>query len=109
LVQAENARSLALLNLKRLVNLPMEADVVLTTSLTAADAALPAPTAVALPALEDAGPLLARRASLRAAEQQVAIREEQVDIARAAFLPVVALTGNFQRQAFPTGFTPSDW
>lgn len=109
LVQAENARSLALLNLKRLVNVPMEADVALTTSLTAADPSLPLPSSVQLPPLEQAGPLLARRASLRAAQQQVEIRKEQVDIARAAFLPRLALTGNFQRQAFPTGFTPGDW
>lgn len=108
-VQAENARSLALLNLKRLVNVPVEAPVALTTSLSATDPLLPAPDAVQLPALDAAAPLLARRAAVRAAEQQVQMREEQVDIARAAFLPTVALTGNFARQAFPAGFTPEDW
>jgi outer membrane protein TolC len=109
LVQAQNARQLALLNLKRLVNVPAETPVALTTSLTSADPSLPAPDAVRLPALAEVSALLARRASVRAAEEQVAMREEQVDIARAAFLPTVALTGNFQRQAFPTGFMPEDW
>jgi outer membrane protein TolC len=109
LLQAENARQLALLDLKRLVNLPPAAPVVLTTPLDPAAPELPHPDSVALPSVIAAEPLLRRRASVRAAEQQVAIREEQVDIARAAFLPSVALTGNFQRQAFPTGFAPEQW
>jgi outer membrane protein len=109
LVQAENARQLALLNLKRLVNVPADAPVVLTTSLTASDPSLPAPDAVQLPPLAQADALLSRRAAVRAAEERIAMREEQADIARSAFLPTVALTGNFQRQAFPTGFMPEDW
>ena len=109
LAQAANARQLALLNLKRLVNLPADAPLVLTTELDPADPALPHPDSIVLPTLAAAEPLLRRRAAVRAAEQQVEMRREQADMARAAFLPSVALTGNFQRQAFPTGFAPQDW
>jgi len=109
LVQAENARQLALLNLKRLVNVPAETPVVLTTSLTGADPGLPAPDSVRIPTLAEASAWLTRRASVQASEQRIRMREAQADIARAAFLPKLALTGNFQRQAFPTGFMPQDW
>lgn len=109
LAQAENARQIALLNLKRLVNVPVEAALVLTTALDPADPALPHPDSVRLPTVVAAEPQLRRRASLRAAEQLVEMREEQVDIARASFLPNVSLTGNFQRQAFPAGFAPKEW
>lgn len=118
LAQARNARDIAASNLKRLVNLPAESEVTLTTTL-AADAGepgagageLPTVGAIELPALEQATPLLARRASLRAARAQVEIREEQEDIARAAFMPTLQLQGNFSRQAFPSGMFPSsgDW
>lgn len=101
-VQAGNARELALLNLKRLVNLPADAELELTTELVAADA--PGGLAVGpLPPLERVADEIAGRASLRAARSQVAIAEEQVDIARSAYLPSVSLNANLTRQAFPTG------
>ncbi|HUF49212.1 MAG TPA: TolC family protein [Longimicrobiales bacterium] len=109
LVQARNARQLSLLNLKRLVNVPIDAPVSLATQLSPTDAALPAPDQVRFPALPDAEPQLGRRAGVRAARLGVAMREEQAGIARGAFLPSVALTGNFQRQAFPGGFLPEEW
>jgi outer membrane protein TolC len=109
LVQARNARQLAALNLKRLVNLPIDAPLRLTTELTAADASLPDPADVQLPTLAEAEQQLERRASIEAAEQQIEIRREQVDMARGAYLPSVNLTANLSRQAFPTGFVPSDW
>ncbi|MEX1183706.1 MAG: TolC family protein [Gemmatimonadota bacterium] len=109
LLQARNARELALLNLKRLVNIPMAAPVRLTTELEAADPALLAPADVQLPGLVEVAALLEQRASVRAAEQQVEIRREQVDMARAAYLPSVSLVANLQRQAFPSGILPSDW
>lgn len=109
LVQAENAAELAMLNLKRLTNIPVEVAVVLTTPLVPeGEPAL----AADLPELEEAMTLLRSRASVRAATAQLELREEQVGIARAAYFPNVALTGTFSRQAFPTGFQfPSggDW
>ncbi|MBR9989841.1 MAG: TolC family protein [Gemmatimonadetes bacterium] len=109
LIQARNARELAALNLKRLVNLPIDAPLRLTSSLAAADPALPDPSDILLPSLAEAEPQLVRRAAITAAEQQVEIRREQVSIARGAYLPTVSLQANLARQAFPTGFVPSDW
>lgn len=108
LVEARNARELASLNLKRLVNLPIDAPLRLTSDL-AADPALPDPADVLLPSMAEAEVQLERRASIAAAEQQVEIRREQVDIARSAFLPSVNLQANLSRQAFPSGFVPEDW
>lgn len=95
-VQARNAAALAMLNLKRLVDLPLDAPVVLTTVLEA-----PAGGAVAAPPVE-AGELLARRANIQAAREQVEIREEQVRIARGSFLPSISLNMAYGRQLFPS-------
>ena len=103
LVQARNQRDVAMLNLKRLINLPADAEVELTTDLGARTSAGTDLVAISLPAPDAAEDLLNRRAALRAAREQVAIYEEQVDIARSAYLPTVALTGNLMRQAFPAG------
>ncbi|MGH7505472.1 MAG: TolC family protein [Longimicrobiales bacterium] len=102
LVQARNARDLALLDLKRLVNLPAEIAVTLTTELDGTTADGRALADLELPSLEQATAQLSRRASLRAAEAQIAMREEQADIARSAYLPSLSLSANFNRQAFPT-------
>lgn len=109
LVQTRNASELALLNVKRLTNIPMTATLVLASELT-----VPSPEALA-----DAGPepehLVERRAALEAAEEQVEIRRQQVRIARGAFLPNVALQMNYGRQLFPaaafdlTGDWRTDW
>src|SRR5690606_38854970 len=103
LVQARNQRDVAMLNLKRLINLPADAEVELTTDLGARTSAGTDLVAISLPAPDAAEDLLNRRAALRAAREQVAIYEEQVDIARSAYLPTVALTGNLMRRAFPAG------
>src|SRR5690606_20027913 len=71
LVQARNAHELAVLNLKRLVNLPMDLPLRLTTRLDPSDPALPDPDDVSLPPLSEAELQLDRRASVRAAEAQV--------------------------------------
>jgi len=104
LVQARNARALALLNLKRLVNLPMDAEVELVTDLTTGGTP-PAPGA-GLPSLAEALPELERQPRVRMAEEQIAIRQAQARIARAAYLPTVALTSTFARQAYPAQVFP---
>ncbi|MFO7261508.1 MAG: TolC family protein [bacterium] len=103
LVQARNQRDVAMLNLKRLINLPADAEIELTTELDAQTSTGTDLVAIKLPELDEAEDLLNRRAALRAAREQVTISEEQVDIARAAYLPTVALTGSLMRQAFPAG------
>ena len=95
LVEARNAASLATLDLKRLIDLPLDQPVRLTTPL-----AVPAAAALAAPA-PDVAALLARRAAVRVAERQVRIREQQVRIARGGYLPSVDLRVNYGRTAFP--------
>jgi outer membrane protein TolC len=60
----------------------------------------PNPEELASPAL-DPQLLLARRAAIRAAERQVAIREQQVRIARGGYLPSVDLRLSYGGQVFP--------
>lgn len=111
LVQAQNGRDLAVLNLKRLINIPAEVPVALTTPLGPAAGELPEPDGVSLPTLREADGELGGRASLEVARSRVEGTREQVDMARGAYFPTVSLTGTFARQAFPTGTFPGagDW
>jgi outer membrane protein len=95
LVQALNAAELSVLDLKRLVDIPLDAPVALTTPLT-----VPTAEALAQPAI--AAEAVARRASVEAAERQVSIAEQNIRIARGAFLPNVSLNMNYGRQLFPS-------
>ena len=106
LVQAQNAASLALLNLKRLVDIPLQQPVVLTTALTA-----PASNELAEREV-DAQTMLAQRGSVQAAERQVEIRRQQVRVARGALLPSVSMSMNYGRQIFPSDvfrFSGQEW
>lgn len=106
-VQAVNAASLAMLNLKRLINLPLDAPVRLTTELTR-------PAAPTVAEAADLDELLTRPAVV-AAEAGVQVREAQVRMSRAAFLPSIALQMSYSRLAFPNrlfdlaGDWRSDW
>jgi outer membrane protein TolC len=100
LVQAQNAAELSLLNLKRLVDVPLDAPVALTTALD-----VPSAEALAQPVL--AAEALARRASVAQAERQVTIAEQGIRIARGAFLPNVSFSMNYGRLLYPS--TPVDF
>lgn len=95
LVQANNTAELAMLNLKRLVNIPVDQPVKLTTPL-----APPSPEERAQVAL-DPEVAIAQRAAIRAAEEQVAILKDNIRIARSAFLPSASLNTSYGRQLFP--------
>lgn len=95
LVQAQNAAELASLDLKRLVDLPLDAPLVLTTPLD-----VPSAEALAKPLV--AAEATARRASLAAAERQVSIAEQNIRIARGAFLPSVSMNMNYGRLLYPS-------
>lgn len=102
LVQARNASELAMLDLKRLVNVPLRQPVRLTTALEAPDSTNAAP-----PELQ-----IAERPAVGAAERQVAIKEKQVSVAKGAYLPSVDLQVRYGRQIFPPGtfnFGGADW
>lgn len=96
LVQASNGRDLATLNLKRLLNIPMNTGVVLTTNLIT-----PAGSIDSLPNASAMASELSNRASLRAIEKQVAIRRQQISIARGAYLPSLNLDFRYGGQMFP--------
>jgi outer membrane protein len=106
LVEAQNSAALAVLDLKRLIDVPLEQPVVLTTTLTAPSAGELADPQV------DAQTVLAGRASVQAAERQVEIRRQQVRVARGALLPSVSLSMNYGRQIFPNDvfrFSGQEW
>ncbi len=104
LVQARNSAELATLNLKRLVDIPLTIPITLTTPL-----APPAAPAVAVPV--DPETLTSERAAVLAAERQVDIREQQVRIARGAYLPSISFNMGYGKQLFPsTAFAfQEDW
>ncbi|HEX5870770.1 MAG TPA: TolC family protein, partial [Longimicrobium sp.] len=108
LVQAQNAAELSLLNLKRLVDIPLDAPVALTTPLD-----VPSAEALARPVV--AAEALAQRASIAQAERQVTIAEQNIRIRRGAFLPNVSLSMNYGRLLYPsspvdlTGDWRTDW
>jgi outer membrane protein len=95
LVQAQNAAALALLDLKRLVDVPLGTPLALTTRLD-----VPSAEALARPAI--AAEAVARRASVAAAERQVSIAEQNIRIARGASLPSVSLNMNYGKLLYPS-------
>jgi outer membrane protein len=97
LIQATNAADLAALDLKRLLNLPLEQPVKLVTPLEGPSALL------ATDSLRNEADALANRAAVRAAERQVAIREQEVRVARADYFPSLRLNFAYGKQLFPTG------
>jgi outer membrane protein len=102
IIEARNARRLAELDLKRLVNVPASQPIVVTTHLE------PLVEDVDREALRSA---LAARAGLRALDQVIAAREGAVRIAQAAKKPSVDFRGLFSFQAFPSAPLPPirDW
>ena len=102
-VAALNQRDIALLNLKRLINLPLAQPIRLTEPLSSADFR-PVPEEV-VAALADMA--LERRASIDAKQLEVKIREEQISLAKGAYLPRLAASANFGKQALPGDFLPS--
>ena len=105
LVEARNASELATLDLKRLVNIPVTQPLALTTQLEEP----PADSGAAGPMPEAE---VEARPAVRSAETQVAIKEQQISIARGAYLPSVSLQLNYGRQLWPTGafnWGGADW
>jgi len=109
LVQARNAADLAELDLKRLLNVPMDRRLELTTPLE-----VPASDALSAPDVAERA-VLQRRAALPAAGRQIAIREQQLKIAKRSYLPTVSLHMTYGRQMYPvevfdfSGEARTDW
>jgi len=93
-IQAQNDRELAALDLKRLLNIPIDRPVVLTTTVD------PAGVRTMLASLVDST-VNPDRPSVHAAELLVRSREANIAVARADLLPTLSLTFNTGYQAFP--------
>jgi outer membrane protein TolC len=101
-VQAENLAQLAVLELKRLVNLPVDQPVALVSQFD------PDVATVDEAALRG---LVADRPLLQAAREAVAVREAGLRVAKSEWFPSVRLIGNFGFQAYPDNIAPplSQW
>ncbi len=102
-VQTANAAELALLELKRLVNIPAAQPVVLTTQEG------PGMIEVDEPALAS---LVRDRPALHAARETVLMRRAAITAYGGQRFPSIRLSGNLGFQAFPESVTPpgySDW
>jgi len=96
-IQAENGATLALLRLKRLVNLPPAQPVALVSQVD---------LAVAEVDETELRRLIQERPALSAAREGVAMREEAVKIARGDHFPTVAVLGTVGFQGFPDNYLP---
>ena len=93
LVEAQNAAAIATLDLKRLVNVPMAAPLVLTTRLAA-------PASVSA-LLSDAASVASDRSAVKAEEQNVRIAGEIVKQAVAAYIPSLDFRMSLGRIMYP--------
>src|SRR5690349_1340609 len=96
-IQAENDQQLALLDLKRLLNVPLDRPVALTTRLDANAVAAMIPQ---MASFTDSV-TLPDRPALRSAEYTVRSKREGLAVARADFLPSLSIGFNTGYQAFP--------
>lgn len=107
-VQAQSARELAELELKRLLDLPVEQPLRLTTQIDSASVgdvlAVVQPEVTLAAAAPDP---LAERASVRAAELLLGARRAGVAVARADWLPAISVFGQAGYGAFPSGGVPT--
>lgn len=100
-IAARNDREIALLELRRLLNLPTDAPIQLTTTIDSSS--VPMILTAASSADED----ISERASVRAAEMTVRARRDGIAMARADWLPTVTVFFQSGVQAFPQrGFPP---
>jgi outer membrane protein TolC len=100
LVAAENGQTLALLELRRLVNVPAAQPLELVTPLLATDGTLPV-------ALLDSI-VVPNRAAVTAADATVNLRQQGVRAARADRLPTLSVGATLSNQAFPDQVSPFD-
>jgi outer membrane protein TolC len=93
-IQAQSDREIALLDLKRVLNLPIERPVALVSHIDSAAAA-------AMFAALDDTTVVAERAAIRSAELNLAARQLGVRVARADYYPTLTVFFQSGFQAFP--------
>lgn len=99
-VAAANDYELALLDLKRLVNAPLDQPLELTTPLIAEDGTIPVVVEGDLSAAE--------RPAVAAAEATVRVQQQLLKAAKADRWPTLSVSSTFSEQAFPTAVFPFD-
>jgi outer membrane protein TolC len=100
LVAAQSGSDLALLELKRLVNVPAAVPLALASPLITDDATIPVVAADSFGAPD--------RPAVQAADATVQVWEQAVRAAQADRLPVLSAGATFSHQAFPRDITPFD-
>jgi outer membrane protein len=100
-IQRRADRDLALIRLKQILNLPLDAALQLTTPLieNTVQVALTAETATS-------DTVVSRRAPVRQAAELVNVSESSVKIARSQRLPSLTLSSQYGRVGYPTGTFP---
>lgn len=102
-LQAETNRDVALLNLKRLLELPLDDSLVLTTPIE--NAPMPGLAGIATTNAPDTS--AQHRAAVREAQQNLRAQEGLLTVARAERYPAVSLTSGYQRLFFPQNTFPT--
>lgn len=111
--QREADRTVSLLRLRQLLNLPLERPLVLTT--TVEDSTLPQVAALDDLVARGSDTAVDRRAAVRQAARALTAQEEVLRVTQAERWPTVTLTSNFARLGYPDDVLPtwgdfvSDW
>lgn len=100
LIEAESAIELAYIELRRLVNIPLNQPVILTTTLDTASVL----DWVARLRLDSS---IVRRSAVRSAEMIADARRQAISVAKADLLPTIGISGSIGAQAFPFSGLPS--
>ena len=103
LLQAQTNRDVALLNLKRLLALPLDDSLELTTSID--EAPVPELSGIATASAPDTSAV--RRAAVREAAQNLRAQRGLLQAAKADRYPALSLTSGYQRLYFPSSAFPS--
>ncbi len=102
-LQAETNRDVALLDLKRLLELPLDDSLELTTPIE--NRTMPGLAGIATSSEPDTSAL--HRVVVRQAEQNVRAQQGLLQVARAARYPALSLTSGYQRLFFPQSTFPT--
>jgi outer membrane protein TolC len=98
LIDAENSRTTARLDLRSLIEFPLDSALILTTGLCPAPGDSARPDHLPPPALADS--LIEANPTVVAAERELEARRAEIGSARAAYRPSLSLSGNLGWQAF---------
>ncbi len=102
-IQAKSNRDIAYLHLKQLLNMSLDAPVVLTTGIEE-PTTTKAPEIVASTGTDT---VVSHRAPVRELDEAVHAQEQQVTIAKAERIPTLSFTSAYQRLYFPPNAVPS--